>query len=67
MTDLDAPTPKPRIINLTKDLSENEYRAEKVVNSIRYKPGQFLTEAQVEELCEDQEWKVIVDKPKGAK
>lgn len=60
-------TPKPRVINLTKDLSEAEFRVEKVVNSIRYKPGQFLTEVQVEELCEDEEWKVIVEKPKGAK
>ena len=63
--DRDEPTPKRRKIYLQKDISEAEFHVIKLVNSIRYKPGQLLSEDQVEELCEDEEWEVTVEKFKG--
>jgi hypothetical protein len=67
LTDDKPEVAKQRQIFLTKDLSEDSFRVEKVINSVRYLPGQYLTEVQVEDLCEDEEWKVTVDKPKGTK
>lgn len=57
---------KKRHILLTKDISEAEFLVIRVINSVRFLPGQYLTEETVEELCADEEWRVQLDRPKGA-
>lgn len=55
---------KQKTITLTKDLSEAEYLVERVTDSVEHRPGSYLTEARVEALCADEEWKVTVSRRK---
>lgn len=61
MTD-DTPAEKMKTITLTKDPSETEFQVEKITDSIDYTPGEYLTPATVQGLCDAEDWKVIVTK-----
>lgn len=56
--------PKQKTITLTKDPSEAEYLVERVTDSVEYRPGTYLSEAELEGLCEDEDWKVTVSRRK---
>jgi hypothetical protein len=54
---------KIKTITLSKDVSEEEYRVEKITDSIDYTPGSCLPELTVRGLCDAEDWKVITTKP----
>ena len=61
MTD-DTPAEKMKTITLTKDPSETEFLVEKITDSIDHTPGEYLTPATVQDMCDASDWKVIVIK-----
>lgn len=40
--------------------NEKVYRVQRVTDSVEYAPDQYLTKAQVVELCEARDWKVLI-------
>ena len=56
----DTPAEKMKTITLTKDPSEAEFQVEKITDSIDYTPGEYLGPAEVQKLCDAEDWKVIV-------
>lgn len=53
---------KIKTLTLSKDTSEDDYLVEKITDSIDYTPGSYLPPLTVKELCEAEDWKVIVTK-----
>jgi hypothetical protein len=54
---------KPKIITLSRGWENGEgirYRVESITNSIEYEPGQYLTHAEVESLCNAIGWQVNI-------
>lgn len=39
------------------------YRCERVIDTVAYKPGEYYTEAEVQELCAKTSWKVTIVAP----
>lgn len=56
--------PKIKTITLSKDPSETAYRVERITDSIDFTPGTFVEAAIVQGLCDAEDWKVTVVKPK---
>jgi hypothetical protein len=40
------------------------YVIEQVIGDVNYKPGQFLSQQHVRELCRSSKWKIIMEKSK---
>lgn len=60
--DEDGAAVKVKTITLSKDPSEAEYQVEKITDSIEFTPGSYINPADVQRLCDDELWKVIVVK-----
>lgn len=44
----------------SRDGKPEIFRVEKVIDSVKYLPGEMITKKEVHQLCADEAWKVIV-------
>jgi hypothetical protein len=47
-------------VGFAHTLGKDYYVIEKVTDSVRFHPGDYLNSGQVEDLCVDQNWKVTI-------
>ncbi len=47
-------------IKLTLAWGINQYEVKTITNTTRYKPGQWLSVAEVEELCKSPNWDILI-------